>query len=397
MKRILFLTNTLPFPGNSGGTKKTKMIIDNLVSLSYHIDLFFLLLPSDNMSAVYAFKKEYETKINISFVLNKNNKRNVFNYGKSLIKGRPLNVYRNYSKNLMKRITALSSDLYNIVFCDHIEMFQYIPKNMHSKTILHEHNAEYIIWSRYASIQGNCFIKLVLQFEATRYKKYELSCCKKAGKVLAAPDDILMLQTEKSSNFEITYHLGDDTLLNRPKLVYQKNQLRMLFIGTMTWEANIHGCNWFIQNVLPIVKKTYPSCNLDVIGKFNANDKKLLHCDGVVYHGFVDDLEEYFQKDTVFICPLLFGSGMKIKVVEAMYRGIPIVTTTIGAENIKLRDGKNCYIADDKNDFASKIINLYEDKILWNTFSETSRQCARANYTWKDEINRITKVINEFE
>ena len=114
----------------------------------------------------------------------------------------------------------------------------------------------------------------------------------------------------------------------------------------------------------------------------------------IVYHGFVDDLEEYFQKATVFVCPLLFGSGMKIKIIEALYRGIPLVTTPIGAESIELENGKNSFVTNNSSEFADDVMKLFEKKDLWNSFKDNARITAKQYYTWEQEMENFNEMVN---
>ena len=113
----------------------------------------------------------------------------------------------------------------------------------------------------------------------------------------------------------------------------------------------------------------------------------------IVLTGFVEDLEPYFQQGRVFITPLRFGSGIKVKVVNALYRGIPCVTTSIGAEGLKVKDGEHVYIKDDAATFAQAIFTLLEDKKQWNYLQENARALARKYYTWDYVLENIRKAI----
>lgn len=393
MKKILFITNAMPYPGVSGGTRNTKLMLENFIKQGYSITLLFLLLPGYNENELQEFKTLYPN-LNIYYFLNTNNRRSISNMFKSMLSFIPLNVFRNKCKELNSFIiNYLENKETNIIFCDHLEMFQFIPKKFHYKTILREHNAEYQIWRRYAKDIKNPLIKAGVFFESWRIKKYELSACNKVKFVWAAPEDIKSITPVITDKYRVSHIIGDDTMLSLPELNKPQDGFHILFIGTLTWEANINGVNWFIKECLPKILKKYPETVFDICGKykdsFSPNNTK-----NIVYHGFVDDLEEYFQKATVFICPLLFGSGMKIKIIEALYRGIPLVTTPIGAESIELENGKNSFVTNNSSEFADDVMKLFEKKDLWNSFKDNARITAKQYYTWEQEMENFNEMVN---
>jgi len=318
----------------------------------------------------------------------------------SLWKRQPLNVYRNSSDTFRKIIEEkLAAEKIDKIYCDHLEMMQYIPANYQSRTLLFEHNVEFMIWKRYAVQIRNPILKSGIYVESIRMKKYELSQCKKAGNVLASPSDLQYLMSKdnpaRRSRY-ISIHLcGNDQLLKYPD-VTKKQSFQILFIATMTWQANIDGMNWFIKEVLPFITKEYPDVEVNVAGRLPDKDQKILWQDTHVnYLGFVKDLEDYYRNTTVFICPLLYGSGTKIKVIDALYRGVPLVTTSIGAENIHLVHGENAFIADSGAMFAKYVIKLWEDDDTWNQFVHAGRELARKDFIWKTQIDKICKCLDE--
>ena len=394
-KNILFLTTILPFPGNSGGTIASKRNLDIFYENDYKICLVFFDNNSDK-NDIKMFMEKYP-KITIQNIFNNNNKRSIKNLIISLVKFIPLNIYRNNNKSLSKIIKQLlQKNDYYLIYCDHLEMFQYIPKSYHTKSILYEHNAEFMIWKRYARQLRNPILKIAVFVESLRYKHYELRVCEKAGITLAAPNDILILSrnSKHKNTYQETYHLGDDTLLLRPQLIKPKNEIHILFIGTMTWQANIDAVCWFEKKILPLLVKDYPQIIFDVVGKLKDDSlKKNNQNPNIIYHGFVESTEPFFQQSTAFVCPLQFGSGMKVKNIEALYRGIPLVTTTVGAESIDLHNGIDAFISDKPEIFASFITKLIQDDSLWDTVSKNARNLARSKYTKSQAEIKFLKQV----
>ena len=114
-------------------------------------------------------------------------------------------------------------------------------------------------------------------------------------------------------------------------------------------------------------------------------------------HGFVDDLEEFHQRCRVFVVPLLFGSGMKVKVLHGLYRGLPMVTTDIGAEGIAMQDGTHGHIAPkgDAGTFSDMVVQLMTNREEWEAMRDASRTLARTMYTWEQHLSALEAHLAE--
>ena len=394
MKKILFLTPTLPFPAVSGGVIKSNKVI-HFLSDKYELSIACLLKNDDAIHAA-DFLKTIQLTDFISVELNV--PRTAKNLILSNLQGIPLNLYRNKSTAFKEKINAVIYQ-YDVVFCDHYVMFQYIPAGYKGKIILHEHNCEYLIWKRYSAIEENLLKRIALLNQAYRIKKYEQEICKKATVILAAPNDIdelVKIGADKTKFLE-TYHLGDDNLLNEPNLNFDKTEKALLYIGTLSWEANIDGLVWFYNEIWQKIKQQHPDIKLYIVGKKpDARLKAMAEKDAaIILTGFVEDVEPYLQKARLFITPLRFGSGIKVKVVNALYRGIPCVTTSIGTEGLKVKDGEHIFIKDNPTAYAEAINLLLTNKEIWEKISTNSREIARQYYTWNYVLENIQKAIEE--
>lgn len=392
MKKILFITPTLPYPPVSGGVIKSNKVV-HFLSEKYNLSIACLLKNDDTQH-----KDEFLAEIKLYDFISQelDIPRTAKNLILSNIQGIPLNLYRNKSAEFKEKIYAVAHQ-YDVIFCDHYVMFQYIPEDYKGKIILHEHNCEYLIWKRYANIERSVLKKVALLNQAYRIKKYEQEICRRANVILAAPNDTdeLVKIGADATKFLETYHLGDDNLLNEPALDFNKTEKVLLYIGTLSWEANIDGLVWFCNEIWQSVKQQHPDIKLYVVGKkpdvrlkeIAANDNQ------IILTGFVENVEPYFQKSRVFITPLRFGSGIKVKVVNALYRGIPCVTTSIGTEGLKVKDGEDIFIKDNAAEYADAIDTLLIDKNCWQRLSENSRVIANKYYTWNYVLENIEKAI----
>jgi glycosyltransferase involved in cell wall biosynthesis len=157
----------------------------------------------------------------------------------------------------------------------------------------------------------------------------------------------------------------------------------------MTWEPNKDGVKWFVETIYPKIKEKNPDVSFIVVGKHNGSFLSENEDISIKILGYVSDLDDIYENTDLFICPLRFGSGMKVKVLHAMYRGLPFVTTSVGAESIDLKSGEHCFIADTPDEFAEKTLTLLCDSNLWKKFSVNSRTLAEKLYTWETEYSRL--------
>ena len=136
----------------------------------------------------------------------------------------------------------------------------------------------------------------------------------------------------------------------------------MLFLGSFRHPPNQEGLKWFMQKVLPAVLEHKPEARLVIVGSEPPPRHSLPHLpDNIELRGFVEDVREPLARYAVFVCPILSGSGMRVKLLEAFAAGIPVVSTPLGAEGLADKDGEICALAQDPGEFARKIIELFDD------------------------------------
>ena len=391
-KKILFLTPTLPYPPVSGGVIKSNKVA-HFLSERYDLSIACLLKNEDS-----SFTNDFLSSIKLSKFISEefNVPRTAKNFFLSNLQGIPLNLYRNKSVQFKNKIDQIIHE-YDIIFCDHYVMFQYIPDDFKGRIILHEHNCEYLLWKRFAHIEKNYLKKPALLNQAYRIKKYEEKICKKSSVILAAPNDIdelVKIGTDRTKFLE-TYHLGDDEILKEPDLKFEETEKTLLYIGTLSWEANINGLIWFIKDIWKLITAKHPDVKLYIIGKHaDVRLKEIVSKDPrIILKGFVEDVEPFFKMSRAFITPLRFGSGIKVKVVNALYRGIPCVTTSIGTEGLKVKDGEQIFIRNTPAEFANAIDILLTDKEVWEKISMNARKVAQQYYTWDYVLENITRAI----
>jgi glycosyltransferase involved in cell wall biosynthesis len=137
----------------------------------------------------------------------------------------------------------------------------------------------------------------------------------------------------------------------------------MLFLGSFRHTPNQEALDWFAFKVLPAVLKQTPKARLVIVGADAPPRHSLPDLpENIEMRGFVEDVREPLARYAIFVCPILSGSGMRVKLLEAFSAGIPVVSTRLGAEGLTSKDGDSCALADDPAEFAAKIVELFHDE-----------------------------------
>lgn len=166
------------------------------------------------------------------------------------------------------------------------------------------------------------------------------------------------------------------------------------FLGAMSVAHNENAARHFIEDILPLILKKVPDAKFMVIGGGASDELKKLQSEHVIFTGRVDDVRDYLEKCKVFVCPMTFGSGIKTKNLEAMAMGLPIVTTSIGAENINAIDGKEWLIADENIEFANQTCMLLCNDDAAKTIAKNGSEFINNHFTWEAAKNAWERLLN---
>lgn len=394
MKKLLFLTPELPFPPQSGGKVKSLKLI-NALAERYEVTLACPLKGEDashleSFHRVSPCVKHLHAPIDVP----RSARSLLTSYGQ----GWPLNVQRTFDSKLAARIRKIANQ-FDVVMMDHYEVYPYIPESFGGLRVYHAHNAYYKIWSRYASLPGNPAMRAAAWLESVRVRRCESRVAKNAELVFAAPNDARELVSSGVDKRSIrdTFHLGDDRQLDLPELRFSETSKKLMYVGYLGWEPNAQGLLWFIDAVWPLLVSQHPDLVFDIVGK--GADERLRTAagrhPGIRLRGFVDDLQTVYRESRVSVAPLLFGSGMKVKVLDSMARGMPTVTTPVGAEGIAAESGRHLLIAEDAQSMTNQVLAALSHRELWNRLRTESRALVRDRYTWSqlfDNMHRDLKL-----
>jgi polysaccharide biosynthesis protein PslH len=171
---------------------------------------------------------------------------------------------------------------------------------------------------------------------------------------------------------------------------------RLLFVGPLRYGPNQIGIEWFLQSVWPQVRRAVPRAEIDIVGS-NPSPWLLSRqgTDGISVHGFVRDLAPVWGKAAASIAPLLAGSGTRLKILESLSHGVPVVSTEIGAFGLHLGAQNGVLRADRPSDFASQCVELLLDCRKATSLGQQGRYAVTARYDWEKIHQRVQDVVRE--
>jgi len=169
----------------------------------------------------------------------------------------------------------------------------------------------------------------------------------------------------------------------------------LLFVGNFNHRPNIDAVHFFCKDILPLLQKRLPGIKTYIVGNNPPEEVRRYGSSRVIVTGYVEDLAPYLKEARISISPLRYGAGMKGKVGEALSWGLPVVTTSIGAEGMGLVDGHDAMIADDPVEFSEKVARLYNDAGLWTILSSNGRHTVESQWSPNAIRKRISAVLKE--
>jgi polysaccharide biosynthesis protein PslH len=187
---------------------------------------------------------------------------------------------------------------------------------------------------------------------------------------------------------------GVDTRL-LPVLPCTNTAPTLLFVGTMGYEPNEDAVLYFCRDILPIIRRTVPAVQLWIVGRDPSPAVSALASDTVHVSGRVDDVVPYYQRSAVAIVPLRAGGGTRLKILEAMALGRPVVTTSIGCEGLDVRDNDHVLIADTAESFAARTVQLVNSPELCQSIAARARELVVNHYDWDAIAGQMLRLYDE--
>jgi polysaccharide biosynthesis protein PslH len=313
-----------------------------------------------------------------------------------LVSSLPVAVDRYTSARMRRRIEELlEQQKFDTLVCDFLFPALNIPDV--SRSVLFQHNVESIIWRRHVEYANNPVKKAYFKLQARRMHAFERAICRCAGHIVAVSETDRETMHRSFGVARIScINTGVDIAYFRPPCLAEAKEnsvvADLIFTGSMDWLPNIDAAQFFVAEVLPSIRKERPHCRLIIAGRrpISAVEELANRDSGIVVTGTVPDVRPYLWGSSVSIVPLRIGGGTRLKIFEAMAAKVPVVSTSVGAEGLPLKDGKDVAIADSPELFARCCLDLLADADLRRQRAKLAWELVSSRFSWE-------AVSREFE
>ncbi|MEJ8545652.1 glycosyltransferase family 4 protein [Brevibacillus borstelensis] len=294
-----------------------------------------------------------------------------------------------------------------IIQFEHSYIDQYRYKNLIHKKIkkvLVQYNVEHDLYRQrmeYVGRSKSVIWRLKARLDSLTFKKFELNKVKDQDLcIMVSEEDKKQLASllPDSAPKTIVVPNGVDIDYIKPVLdPATRDQQSLVFTAGMFWFPNEDGLLWFAESIFPKIAAVHPHLRIFVAGKEPSEKVKALQMKDSRYviTGYVDDIRDYLYRGTVFICPLRLGGGTKVKILEAMASGIPVVSTVSGSKGIKANDHEHILIAKNEEEFAKKVLALLRQPELRKELASNARRLVEETYSWKRIVAEYEKELKK--
>jgi polysaccharide biosynthesis protein PslH len=311
---------------------------------------------------------------------------------KGLVSPLPVAVSRYQSERMKRQIENLSrSEKFDCVVCDFLFPTPNIPDL--ASCVLFQHNVEASIWQRHVE-NVRTPARFYFQIQAKRMLAYEGQVCRTVKNIIAVSDvDAERMRSQYGAQRVSSVPTGVDVEYFAPPAEAPRTA-DLVFVGSMDWMPNIDGAQWFVREVLPVIRKRKPRCSVAFAGRKPSRVVLDLAKDPLIQvTGTVPDVRPYLWGATLSIVPLRAGGGTRLKIFESMAARVPVVSTTIGAEGLPLDNGTQIHIADEPQAFADRCIELMEDEAARLRMAQAAWDKVSSHFSWEAVSKEFERLL----
>lgn len=269
-----------------------------------------------------------------------------------------------------------------------------IPKGARTKTVLTFHNVHFLQTKRIAGIENALWKRLWQNLNAKFMRRYEPALAERFDRSIAVSEVDRRLLVNATPGLKVTVIPNGVDTRELTCLPAPEEMGSVLFVGTLSYRPCIDGAVWLVREILPILRSQIPNVEIWIVGSGATSEVEALAGEGVFVTGRVTDIRPYYQRATLATAPLRAGGGSRLKILEAMALGRPVVSTTIGAEGLDV-PAESIVIADGAEQFAHAIARVLTDTALWHSLARNARRFVEDHHDWEDLAEKQLQIYED--
>jgi glycosyltransferase involved in cell wall biosynthesis len=306
----------------------------------------------------------------------------------------PVAVKRFYSEEMRQLLEKLlKTERFDRAICDFLVSTIHFPHL--ERAVLFQHNVETMIWRRHAEHAKDPMRRFFFTLQAERMAHYEAEACRRAGQVVAVSrvdagvmKDLFGITnvSDITTGVDLDYFAPTDADPPKHDLV---------FIGSMDWMPNVDGVLYFVNEILPLIRRERPACSLAIVGRDPAPEIMTLAQNDahITVTGTVRDVRPFLWGGGVSIVPLRIGGGTRLKIYESMAAKTPIVSTAIGAEGLVYHDGGDILIANTPESFSGACLALLSNEVRREAIIANAWEMVASHFSWEQVTKQFEDIL----
>ena len=393
--RILFVTEFLPWPTNTGGRIRTFHLLQQA---AYRHEVILVTQASPDDRAGYELIQKIVARLYTVPLKQRSHIIRALDAALSLTRSLPyISVYSHYSRKMSIFIKELTSrERFDVLHLDHLDVSIYTSDIISPIfTYLDEHNYETSLLKSVCDSTSKPLLHWYLRSQLEKLERFERQTLRSvdAVSVVSMHDAKKVRAAAPGITCEIIPNGVDPAFFDIPR---HPRPYRVVAVGSLDWLPNVEGLLWFLDAVWPTVIAARPAATLHIVGRNPQRALLKRASDRITVAGSVEDVREHVQDAAAFVVPLLAGGGTRLRVLEAMAMRIPIVSTRVGVEGIQCTPGQHVLVADTPENFAHQLIALLDDKGTAERLTRAGRQLVEQQYSWQaigDKLDTFYKQM----
>ena len=391
--KILWLSPIFPYPLYSGGQVRNYYLLKYL-SEKNEITLFSFLRPGRDQGPVEELSK-FCRKVKTFPGRKTWQWRNIALAGFSKY---PFALTPYLGNQAVKKAIdqEIKNGQYDLLHLESFYTFGYLDRSLKLPIVLGNENVEYLLYRRY--VEKKKFpLNRLLAYDVNKMEAFEKKAWLKADLNLAVSDlDAKVIKKATGQKVPVIENGVDlNSFVNFKITRPFENRPDVLFVGDFKYFANRDAVKLILSEIWPAIRKKLPEAKLWLVGRHHNRELKSLQDPSVLVDDRVQDIRQAYIQADVMIAPMRMGSGTNIKVLEAMAMGLPVVATSIGAEGIPAKNGKDILVADDPKEFAESVCRLIKDEKERERIGRNGQKIIVKKFDWKKIARKLEKEYRQ--
>lgn len=395
--RILVIADISPYPLTSGDRIREYNLIRRMAD--QHEVWLAVILENPSDQAGIEHLSSFCAGVEYAYIQRHHPIYHIPGLLKFGLAGKPLELKFRHSSDLANKIKQMAQknhfDIVMIINSHTAQYLDILPSANGRKSVLMLENIEFAQYESLSHIERRPLNKIRAWINWRMMLRWEPSYAEKFDRCITVSENDRAILKAANSNLEIDVIPNGVDIHQYQMLLSPLDAYSLLFIGKMSYTPCSDAAVFFCREIFPLIQKKQEKAELWIVGREPPKEVMELNGNGVHVTGWVEDVVPYYQRSQICVVPLRAGGGTRLKILEAMALGRPVVSTSIGCEGLDVTDGLNIMIADKPEEFAEKTWQLMNDAHLYRSITQNARLLVEEQYDWDILADRLVRIFAE--